>query len=118
MGNEILVVDDKPEICLLLTELLENKGYGITTAENGKVALDKIYKKSFNLIILDYYLPILNGYEVIERLKYDKFTIPIILMTGLPEGINESKKNSLIIDTVAKPFNIQYISDLVKSIIA
>src|SRR5690625_527709 len=61
MQKEILVVDDQPGIRLLLTDIFENDGYKVNTAETGQEALDKIYKNFFDLIILDYKLPILDG---------------------------------------------------------
>ncbi len=117
MGKEILVVEDQPSIRLLLTEILEWEGYVVTVAIDGKEALNKIYENLFDLIMLNYHLPILSGSEVIKQLRIDEIIVPTILMTGLIEGISGSQE-SPIVDVVAKPFNIQDISAIVKSHLA
>lgn len=118
MKDEILVVDDQAGIRLLLTDIFTSEGYQVTSAETGKEALEKIYQHSFDLIILDYRLPILNGGEILQQMREDQKMIPVILMSGLIENIKEEFiKDDMIIELVAKPFNIKDICDLVKSML-
>lgn len=118
MQKEILIVDDQPGIRLLLTDIFENEGYRVVTAETGREALDKIYKNSFDLLILDYKLPILDGLEVLERLEQEKIMIPAILMSGLVEEMRvEAKQYSLLKEILAKPFDVKSISELVQTIL-
>lgn len=116
--HKILVVDDQPGIRLLLTEIFTCKGYDVCTATTGREALDKINTCSFDLVILDYKLPILDGLEVIKRLEKQNCTIPLILMSGLTEQLSKNgKEYRFIKKIVSKPFDVQKMSTLVQSIL-
>ncbi len=118
MKKEILVVDDQPGIRLLLQEIFTNEGYHVTLANTGKEALDILYKNSFDLLMLDYKLPVVDGVQVIKQLELNKVEIPVILMSGLTEEVvEESQKYKLVKKVLAKPFNVQDVSDFTKSLI-
>ena len=118
MEKEILIVDDQPGIRMLLTDILANEGYQVSTAKNGKEALDKIYANKYNLIILDYKLPIIDGVEVLQKMKRNKVEIPTIIISGLVEEVSkESSNNNLIKKVIAKPFNVKDIQQSVKLIL-
>ncbi|MFD1347881.1 response regulator [Oceanobacillus caeni] len=105
--SKILIVDDQMGIRLLLKEILKNEGYEIEEATTGKEAIDQISVNSFDLMILDYKLPIMDGTEVLEKLEKDNVEIPAIVMSGLVENIaSEAMKSKLVKSVIAKPFNI------------
>jgi len=117
MTGEILIVDDQPGIRLLLTDILTNDGYKVTTANNGKEAIEKLQEEPYALILLDYKLPILDGVQVLEQIEKENIIIPVIVMSGLTEKIEkEVKKWSIVKLLLAKPFNIQEISTAVQEI--
>ncbi|MFB4169839.1 response regulator [Virgibacillus sp. JSM 102003] len=118
MKKEILVVDDQPGIRLLLQEIFTNDGYHVTMAKTGKEALDILYNSSFDLLMLDYKLPVVDGVQVIQKLEHDKVEIPVILMSGLSEEIlEESQQFELVKKVLAKPFNVQDVSNFTKGLI-
>lgn len=118
MTLEILVVDDQPGIRLLLTDILTNEGYVITTASTGKEAVDILKEKKFALMVLDYKLPIIDGMEVLRIIDELNILIPAIVMSGLVEKIEEDvKTNALVKKLIAKPFNIHEIPEVVKQVI-
>ncbi|WP_010531560.1 response regulator [Lentibacillus jeotgali] len=114
MTKEILVVDDQPGIRMLLQEIFSDEGYSVSTAETGKEALDQLYARSFDLLILDYKLPIVDGSEVLKRLERDQISVPAIVMSGLDDIRKEINGFSIVRKVFAKPFNIQEVSDFVK----
>jgi two-component system, response regulator, stage 0 sporulation protein F len=106
--KEILIVDDQRGICLLLTDILTGEGYRVSQANNGKEALDKINQKSFDLMILDYKLPIIDGKKVLEILERDRNEIPVIVMSGMAENISaEIEQIKMVKKIIAKPFDIK-----------
>jgi|SRR5699024_269407 DNA-binding response OmpR family regulator len=118
MSKEILVVDDQPGIRLLLQEIFIAEGYSVTTAETGKEALEWLYARSFDLVMLDYKLPIVDGSEVLRQLERDQVLVPAIVMSGMGDDIrNELKQYSIVREVFAKPFNIKEVSRFVKSIL-
>lgn len=118
MTEEVLVVDDQPGIRMLLTDILRNDGYQVSEATTGKEALKKINSHSFDLIILDYKLPIIDGAGVLQKLKQSKIDIPVILMSGLVDEISmDSKKYPMVKKIMEKPFNVLDIQHSVKLIL-
>ena len=117
MVKEILIVDDQLGIRTLLSDILTNEGYGVSTAGTGKEALDKALANYYDLIILDYKLPFFNGVEVLQQLQQNQIEIPAILISGLIN--DEVKKTSagLIQKVMAKPFNVKDIQQSVKLIL-
>ncbi|GAA0605486.1 sporulation initiation phosphotransferase Spo0F [Virgibacillus siamensis] len=118
MTREILVVDDQPGIRLLLQEVFTNEGYHVTTVTTGKEALDRLFSKKFDLIMLDYKLPVVDGIEVLREMKDGDISTPAIIMSGLPEDIStEAEQLSPVKKVLAKPFNVQEVCDYTKSLL-
>lgn len=82
--ERILVVDDSPDNLYLMQFVLENEGYTVGLADNGREALQKAGKCHPDLILLDLMMPQMNGYEVINRLRQDEDLpfIPVFLVTA------------------------------------
>ncbi|BAC14962.1 response regulator [Oceanobacillus iheyensis] len=117
MGNSILVVDDQPGIRLLLSEVLSNKGYTVTLAETGKDAIDKLGEKLYDLVILDYKLPVLDGKEVIKQMDSSKYNTKIVVMSGMAESIQEEIAEYKVEKLISKPFNLNDLCSDVEGIL-
>lgn len=114
MKGNILIVDDHPGICLLLSEVFTYASYHVTNAKTGKEALEKIKSHPFDIIFLDQHLPLMNGTEILKQLNED-FTTPIILMSGMCEEIEEqAKQYSFVKKIVSKPFNLDKLQAFVE----
>ncbi len=104
----VLVVDDIPRNLQVLSTILDNEGFDITFASNGKQAIDVANSAMPDLILLDVMMPEMNGFEACQILKsMDKTKhIPIIFITGRSdtESIVEGFKAGAV-DYVTKPFN-------------
>lgn len=83
----VLIVDDVPENISFLHDALDEVGYTVLVATNGKDALQRAIKNQPHVILLDALMPGMDGFEVAKRLKLEFVTqhIPIIFMTGLTE---------------------------------
>lgn len=106
-GASIMVVDDIPNNLDVLCPLLEEAGYRLFVANNGKAALELANKLRPDLILLDVMMPDMNGYEVCQHLKSEDATrhIPVIFLTA------QNDVKSLVtgfdvggVDYVCKPF--------------
>jgi PleD family two-component response regulator len=80
----ILIADDEPTIVQVISRFLGREGFSVDIAVNGQEALEKIYKKSPDVLLLDVKMPVLDGLSVCEKLRSDFRTrgLPIILLTG------------------------------------
>ena len=83
MAN-ILIVEDEANIVSLISIRLERLGHSINSADNGVAALDLVHEIKPDLILLDVMLPMLNGFQVLQRLKADPATapIPVLMLTA------------------------------------
>jgi YesN/AraC family two-component response regulator len=117
--NNILVVEDNLDICQYLQTILKEE-YNITFAHNGKEALTFLEKYQPNLIITDLMMPIMNGYELLERLKKDKRyrKIPIIALTARAEFSDKLKALKIGIDDyLLKPFEEKELKARIKNLL-
>lgn len=116
-GIKVLIVEDNPINQLLVTKLLENQGYEITLAGNGRIALEAYEKQSFDIILMDLQMPELDGYEttrIIRKMAGDKGEIPIVAMTAHTiKGELEKCVSIGMNDYISKPF---YAAELYQKI--
>ena len=103
--RRILVVDDEQTVRDFLQRILEKAGYDVITAANGQEALDKISGSDVSLVLLDIMMPVLDGFEVLERMPPD-LNIPVIMLSGMRD--QNTKIASFRIgadDFIEKPFH-------------
>lgn len=84
----ILVVDDEFAIALLLSTVLEDEGYRVFTAANGRQALQRLAENRPDLVISDLMMPLMDGASMARAIRDDPASagIPIVMMSGLPEA--------------------------------
>ena len=105
--KRILVIDDLPENVFMLHDRLENEGYEVVTAYDGKTGIAKATSDMPDLILLDVMMPEMTGIEVCKILKQDRVTadIPIIIVTAKSDA--DDAKEGLeagAFDYIKKPF--------------
>ncbi len=86
-GPRLLVVDDNPTNRNVLSRRLERQGYAVEEAANGEAALDRIATEPFDVVLLDIVMPVMDGFEVLQRMRRDKRmrTIPVVVISALDE---------------------------------
>jgi len=82
MFPSILIVDDEPSILQSLSGLLSDEGFEVATASNGYEALKIIDKESPDLVMLDIWMPGMDGIETLKAIKQDNPLIQVIIITG------------------------------------
>ena len=114
----ILVVDDEDFIRVILTEILTEEGYAVTTASDGEQAVELLERQTFDLVITDLQMPGLDGTEVLRAAKRIDPTYPVIMITGYPskETVARSVREEAA-DYITKPFNVQVVRDTVAKFI-
>ncbi len=106
--KKILVIDDLPENVFMIQDRLEQEGYGVITAYDGKTGLEKAFAEIPDLVLLDVMMPDMSGIDVCRTLVQDPRTskIPIILVTA-KSGAADTKEGleAGAFDYIKKPFN-------------
>ncbi len=106
-GETILIVDDNREIVAALTDILRSKGYGVLSAHNGRQGLWLALERNPDLILLDWNLPQLSGYRVLQSLREQGNTAPVVLMTMYgSENVAVQAFRLGVRDYIPKPFRV------------
>jgi serine phosphatase RsbU (regulator of sigma subunit) len=119
--GRILVVDDNEMNRDMLSRRLQRRGHYVETAENGQQALDCVAAGETDLVLLDVMMPVLNGYETLERLQADPDLchIPVVMISAVDEM--ESIVRCIqagAADYLPKPFNATILHARVESCLA
>jgi CheY-like chemotaxis protein len=107
-GYRILVVDDARDNQILLDRFLTIEGAYVETANNGVTAVQKALADSFDIVLMDIQMPIMDGYTATQKLREHGFKKPIIALTAhaMPE-IRKKCINVGCTDHLTKPINIK-----------
>ena len=114
-NNRILVVDDDESIRKILSTILQDEGYAVETAENGREAIDKSNAKIYNLALIDVRLPDIEGVALLTMLKETVPRMRKIIITGFPTVQNAIEAVNNKADAyMLKPFEIGKILETIK----
>ena len=113
----ILLIDDEESVRMVFQVALERAGYRVLTAENGQYGLRLLEHEEVDVILVDIFMPEMDGLEVILRLRESRCASKLIAITG-----RSGMKNFLDIakylgahDTLMKPFSVQELLDAVSA---
>jgi DNA-binding NtrC family response regulator len=111
----ILVVDDDESIRKVLSTILEEEGYSVDTAKNGKEAINKTSRKFYDLALIDIRLPDVQGTELLTKIKDTTPKMRKIIITGYPSLQNAVEALNRGADAyVMKPFDMEKVLKTVK----
>src|SRR5690606_30292362 len=104
-GHTILVVEDNKINQMVTRKILENSHFTTTIADDGIAALSILQKKTFDVILMDINMPIINGFETTRRLRAMGITTPVVALTAYDKGeITEEALSAGMNDILIKPF--------------
>lgn len=111
----ILLVDDEESIQTLLSFPLRKDGYEVVLAGDGEQALKRFDESSFDLVVLDVMMPVLDGLEVCRRLRA-RSSVPIIMLTAKSDEVDTIVGLELGADDyITKPFSVREFRSRVKA---
>ena len=113
-SQRILVVDDEPMVCDSVRMMLVGDGHEVETAGSGEAALAIFEERRFDLVIVDYELPLMNGDKVAVAIKALDPNQPIVLITAYAEALQSAATPLPGVDLViSKPFDSQELRQAV-----
>ncbi len=116
--KRLLLVDDDPNLILLVKDYLEFRGYEVVTAENGRQALDLLSENLPDMIVCDVMMPEMDGYEFVEKVRQDNRanTIPVLFLSAKGQSQDRVKGLKTGADIyMVKPFEPEELVAQVES---
>jgi PAS domain S-box-containing protein len=119
-SGHILVVDDEAAVRRAVARVLERGGYEVTTADDGRVAVDLFAKepRRYAAVVLDLTMPVMGGAEALRRLREIAADVPVILCSGYAEQeVRERFGNPGLAAVVEKPFTVDALLGALQSVL-
>jgi DNA-binding response OmpR family regulator len=117
----VLVVDDSPTVRRLVTLALSKGGYDVITAENGEDGLETARRETPEVILVDFVMPKMNGFEFCKNIRSDPnlCNIPIVLVTSKGKDVGKGfEENFGISDYLQKPFESEALLKILKKVLS
>ena len=106
--HSILIVDDEPGIRESLTDVLQDEGYRVDSVESGEACLETLAQKHFDIVLLDIWLPGLDGIQVLEKIQESDTPPKVIMISGhgtIETAVRSTKLGAF--DFIEKPLSIE-----------
>ncbi len=120
--KKILCIEDDHETAALIAEELDERGYEVTVAHDGRAGFAAILKSTPDLVLSDISMPVMSGFELLERLTAlaPRFgNMPFVFLTALTDRDNELKGRQLGADDyVTKPIDFDVLDTIIKARLA
>ena len=114
-AGDILIVEDDAVLRNLYIKKFSVEGFTIRTAQNGEEALQEIQKQKPDVLILDIHMPVLDGFQVMEKLPKQERTYPVIMLTNFADDTTKARAQELGADDyfVKKDMTIRTLLEMV-----
>lgn len=101
-----MVIDDEPDILLLLRMVLEEEGHVTLLAADGVSAVERLEQEAVDLVLLDVCMPVMDGWHVLEKIRARSAAPPVVVISGrsLPGDLERAAELGAV-DYVRKPFD-------------
>ncbi len=113
MGRgRILIVDDEPSICKVLSEFLEFRGYQTDRASGGLQALERLNAARFDLIVSDVRMPGMSGIELLQRITQESRDVGVVMLSACDDlklAVNAMQLGAF--DYIVKPFHLEEVAE-------
>lgn len=117
-ARRILVVDDEPLVCDSIKRMLTFYGHEVQAVTSGKEALGIIGKEKFDLIIIDHFMPVMPGDELVAAIKSRRPDQRVLMITASAERLQAFSQANLKDDViVGKPFQMEELNEAIKRVL-
>lgn len=115
----VLIVDDEPDILLMLRVNLESDGHETALAADGETALQRVAEEQFDLMLLDVMMPVMDGWGVLDNLPRYEMAPRVIVVSAKSADRDVARAlDAGAVDYISKPFSPRALSDLVREVLS
>jgi DNA-binding response OmpR family regulator len=117
MSEKVLIIDDEKDFLDIIAERIRARGMDVSTVTSVDVALNMIEEESFDVVIMDFMIPGMNGFQTLKAIKVKKPEVQIILLTGyVPEEKRIEAKALGALDVLEKPPDLKDLIAKIRSV--
>jgi len=115
MTEKVLIVDDEKDFLEIIAERLSMRGMDVSTANSADDALRLVEEEPYDVVIMDFMMPAVDGFKALKLLKQKQPEIQIILLTGnVPEQKHIEAKRLGALDVIEKPPDLKALIQKIK----
>ena len=115
MSENVLIVDDEKEFLEILSERMSARGMNVSTASSAEDALNMVETESYDVVIMDYMMPALDGFQALKLMKARQPEMKIILLTGnVPDEKRIEARALGALDVIEKPPDLKELIQKIK----
>ena len=113
----ILIVEDDLAVVLALSMVLEQEGYGVATAANGEQALRAVDEEAPDLVLLDLWMPVMDGWQFLERLRSPEHPLHDLPVIVLSADVKARRRNLPVQLFLDKPMDVDRLLHAVRQFV-
>jgi len=115
VSEKVLIVDDEKDFLDILSDRIRLRGMDVSTASSAEEALNMIETESYDVVIMDYMMPALDGFQALKLMKAKQPEMQIILLTGNVPGEKYTEAKALgALDVIEKPPDLRVLIQKIK----
>jgi CheY-like chemotaxis protein len=115
VSEKVLIVDDEVDFLDIMAERMRGRGIDVATTTSAEDAISLVENEHFDVVIMDFMMPALDGFKALKMLKEKKADIQIILMTGnVPDEVVLKAKEIGALDVIEKPADLKMLIEKIK----
>jgi DNA-binding NtrC family response regulator len=115
VSEKVLIVDDEKDFLDILSDRIRLRGMDVSTASSAEEALNMIETESYDVVIMDYMMPALDGFQALKLMKAKQPEMQIILLTGnVPDEKYSEAKALGALDVIEKPPDLRVLIQKIK----
>ncbi|MBU1121164.1 MAG: response regulator [Candidatus Omnitrophica bacterium] len=112
---KMIIVENDKDMSAIIRDVLKEEGYSVSVVRSGEIALNRIKREQFDLMLLDYKLSGISGLTVLERLRKMKPLMKVIMMSAFAdEAVKRKARELRACAFLDKPFSIKRMAAVVK----
>lgn len=116
---KVLLIDDEPDILLMLRMSFEDEGHEVVMAADGRMGLERLAEHAADVIVLDMMMPVVDGWGVLDAMKIEGNATPVVVVSAKSDPKDARRALELgAIEYVVKPFDLDRLLTLVTEVAA
>jgi two-component system response regulator CpxR len=115
--RKVLLVDDDPQLCIMLAEYLHREGFRVTSVHDGQAGVDAVAEGGYDVVVMDITMPVMDGFEALRRIRTTS-EVPVVMLTARGDEVDRIVGLEIGADDyLPKPFNPRELAARLRAVL-